>query len=167
MTTRRLYYDDAFLREFDARVMSSEPAVHSDGRRVWEVVLDATAFYPTSGGQPHDIGRLDDAEVLDVRDEGEEIVHVVDRDFEAGEAHGCISWPRRLDHRPMRSLLIREEMLEEMCTAWPKRTWLVFICSGTTLAVARWALQLPAGLPRARASCALPVRFLSGLSLPS
>jgi alanyl-tRNA synthetase len=72
--------------------------VHGDGRRVWEVVLDATAFYPTSGGQPHDMGRLDDAEVLDVRDEGDEIVHVVDRDFEPGKAHGCISWPRRLDH---------------------------------------------------------------------
>jgi alanyl-tRNA synthetase len=98
MTTRRLYYDDAFLREFDAEVISSEPAVHGDGRRVWEVVLDATAFYPTSGGQPHDVGRLDDAEVLDVRDEGEDIVHVVDRDFEPGKAHGCISWPRRLDH---------------------------------------------------------------------
>jgi len=98
MTTRRLYYDDAFLREFDAEVISSEPAVHGHGRRVCEVVLDATAFYPTSGGQPHDIGRLDDAEVLDVRDEGEDIVHVVDRDFEPGKVHGCISWPRRLDH---------------------------------------------------------------------
>ena len=61
-------------------------------------MLDETAFYPTSGGQPFDIGRLDDAEVLDVRDEGEEIVHVVDRDFESGKVHGCISWPRRLDH---------------------------------------------------------------------
>jgi alanyl-tRNA synthetase len=98
MTTRRLYYDDAFLREFDAEVVSSDPAVHGDGRRVWEVVLDCTAFYPTSGGQPHDVGRLDDAEVLDVRDEGEDVVHVVDRDFEAGKVHGCISWPRRLDH---------------------------------------------------------------------
>jgi alanyl-tRNA synthetase len=98
MTTRRLYYDDSFLREFDAVVISSEPAVHGDGRRVWEVVLDSSAFYPTSGGQPHDIGRLDDAEVLDVRDEGDEIVHVVDRGFEPGKAHGCISWPRRLDH---------------------------------------------------------------------
>ena len=99
MTTQRLYYDDSFLREFDADVISSEPAVYKDGRRVWEVVLDCTAFYPTSGGQPHDIGRLDEAEVLDVRDEGEDIVHVVDRDFELRQSvHGCISWPRRLDH---------------------------------------------------------------------
>jgi len=98
MTTRRLYYDDSFLREFDAQVVSAEPAIAGNGRRVWEVVLDATAFYPTSGGQPSDIGRLDDAEVLDVRDEGEEVVHVVDRDFEPGTVHGCISWPRRLDH---------------------------------------------------------------------
>src|SRR5450432_1024022 len=81
MTTRRLYYDDSFLREFDAQVVSCEPAANRDGRPAYEILLDSTAFYPTSGGQPHDSGRLDDAEVLDVRDDGEEIVHVVDRGF--------------------------------------------------------------------------------------
>jgi alanyl-tRNA synthetase len=98
MTTRRLYYDDSFLREFDTQVVSCDAGGHRDGRKTWDVVLDATAFYPTSGGQPHDLGRLDDAEVLDVRDEGAEIVHVVDRPFELGRVHGCIHWPRRIDH---------------------------------------------------------------------
>jgi alanyl-tRNA synthetase len=98
MATRRLYYDDSFLREFDAQVVSCEKSTHREGKPSFEVVLDATAFYPTSGGQPHDTGRLDDAEVLEVRDDGEEIVHIVDRGFQIGKAHGCIGWPRRLDH---------------------------------------------------------------------
>jgi alanyl-tRNA synthetase len=98
MTTRRLYYDDSFLREFDAQVVSCEPAANRDGRPAYEILLDSTAFYPTSGGQPHDSGRLDDAEVLDVRDDGEEIVHVVDRGFSLGKVHGCLHWARRLDH---------------------------------------------------------------------
>jgi alanyl-tRNA synthetase len=97
MATRRLYYDDSFEREFDAEVVSCDPGLHG-GARVWEVVLDRTAFYPTSGGQPHDTGRLDEAEVLDVRDEEEEIVHVVDRPLEPGSVHGCVNWTRRFDH---------------------------------------------------------------------
>jgi alanyl-tRNA synthetase len=64
----------------------------------WRVVLDSTALYPTSGGQPHDLGKLGDANVLDVRDEGEDIVHVVDRELPLGSVHGCVDWARRFDH---------------------------------------------------------------------
>jgi len=49
--TERLYYHDAYLADFDAAVVHRA----DDGRRVY---LDRTAFYPTSGGQPFDIGRL-------------------------------------------------------------------------------------------------------------
>jgi alanyl-tRNA synthetase len=98
MTTRRLYYDDSYLREFDAQVVSCEPVGNRDGRPAYEILLDETAFYPTSGGQPHDLGRLDDAEVLEVRDDGDEIVHVVDRGFARGKVHGCLHWARRFDH---------------------------------------------------------------------
>jgi alanyl-tRNA synthetase len=97
MATRRLYYDDSFLREFDARVLSCDPEVHN-GTPSWAVVLDSTGLYPTSGGQPHDLGKLGDANVLDVRDEEDEIVHVIDRELEPGSIHGCIDWTRRLDH---------------------------------------------------------------------
>ena len=97
MTTRRLYYDDSFQREFDARILSCAPQVHNSAA-AWGVLLDATAFYPTSGGQPHDLGKLGEAAVLDVRDDGDEIVHVIDRELCAGQVHGCIDWPRRLDH---------------------------------------------------------------------
>jgi alanyl-tRNA synthetase len=93
-TTERLYYDDAFLREFDASVIACEPA----GDR-WRVRLDRTAFYPTSGGQPFDSGRLNGAAVLDVSDEhDDEIVHIVERPVVVGRVHGVIDWPRRFDH---------------------------------------------------------------------
>ncbi len=97
MATRRLYYDDSFLREFDARVLTCEPEGHN-GAPAWAVVLDSTGLYPASGGQPHDLGKLGDAYVLDVRDEEDEIVHVIDRELKPGSIHGCIDWTRRLDH---------------------------------------------------------------------
>ena len=102
MTTRRLYYDDAFEREFTARVMSCEvlpPDVNSGiTATVWGLILDRTAFYPTSGGQPNDLGKIGDANVLDVRDEGDEIIHIVDRRPESPDVNCCIDWPRRFDH---------------------------------------------------------------------
>ena len=51
--TDRLYYHDSFLYDFDARVVE---AFDSNGRSA--IVLDRTAFYPTSGGQVHDLGML-------------------------------------------------------------------------------------------------------------
>src|SRR6266446_6813332 len=102
MTTRRLYYDDAFQREFTARALSCEvlpPDINSGiTTPVWRVVLDQTAFYPTSGGQPHDTGKLGDANILDVREEGDEIIHIVDRRPESPDVNCCINWPRRFDH---------------------------------------------------------------------
>jgi alanyl-tRNA synthetase len=97
MATRRLYYDDSFEREFDAQVVSCEPVLHGTAP-AWAAVLDSTALYPASGGQPHDLGKLGDANVLDVRDEEDEIVHIVDRPLQLGSVHGCVDWARRLDH---------------------------------------------------------------------
>jgi alanyl-tRNA synthetase len=62
------------------------------------VKLDRTAFYPTSGGQPHDSGRLGDARVVDVLDEENEIIHVVDKAIALGTVKGIIDWERRFDH---------------------------------------------------------------------
>jgi alanyl-tRNA synthetase len=102
MTTRRLYYDDAFEKEFTARVLHCEvlPPDLSKGitGKVWGLLLDRTAFYPTSGGQPNDLGKIEDANVLDVRDEGDEILHLVDRRPSSPDVNGCINWPRRFDH---------------------------------------------------------------------
>ena len=97
MTTHRIYYDDSFARDFEAKVLTCEPCVHGT-TPAFEVVLDETALYPTSGGQPFDRGKLDDANVLDVRDEDDEIIHIVDRELQPGPVHGCVDWPRRFDH---------------------------------------------------------------------
>lgn len=95
MPTHRLYYTDSLLLEFDATVVAARA---HEGRTA--VRLDATAFYPTSGGQPFDVGTLGGARVLDVLDgEDDEIEHVVDQPLEIGRrVHGEIDWPRRFDH---------------------------------------------------------------------
>jgi alanyl-tRNA synthetase len=93
--TNRIYFTDALATEFDATVVSSI----ADGDR-FIVVLDRTAFYPTSGGQPFDTGTLGSARVLDVDDtDAGEIRHFVDAPLETGATvRGRIDWQRRLDH---------------------------------------------------------------------
>ena len=93
--TERIYYTQPYLAEFDARVVSIEPA--EDGRQA--AILDRTAFYPTSGGQPYDTGTLGDARIVDVidRDDGS-ILHVFDGAAPSGSVQGRIDWDRRFDH---------------------------------------------------------------------
>ena len=89
--TKRLYYENAYCREFDARVTDCR-----EGKRGWEVTLDQTAFYPEGGGQPADEGTLGEAKVLDVKEGGEEVIHLCDRPLEPGSAvHGTLDWERR------------------------------------------------------------------------
>ena len=89
--TKRLYYEDAYCREFDARVTGCR-----EGKRGWEVTLDQTAFYPEGGGQPADEGTLGEAKVLDVKEGGEEVIHLCDRPLEPGSTvHGTLDWDRR------------------------------------------------------------------------
>jgi alanyl-tRNA synthetase len=100
--SKRLYYEDSFLRDFDAQVISCESAPNERAERassLWWVNLEQTAFYPTSGGQPHDMGHLGDAAVVDVfeREDGT-VVHVTDRQVATGPVRGSIDWPRRFDH---------------------------------------------------------------------
>ena len=93
--TDRLYYREPSRIEFDA-VM--ERAERYEGRPA--AVLDRTAFYPTSGGQPFDTGRLEDVAVVDVveREDGT-ILHVLERELPSGLAvHGRVDWARRFDH---------------------------------------------------------------------
>jgi alanyl-tRNA synthetase len=90
--TERLYYDDAYLTQFEARIVDRADG----GRRVY---LDRTALYPTSGGQPHDTGMLDGVRVEDVVDEDGRIAHVLAAPVAAGEiVHGTVDWERRHDH---------------------------------------------------------------------
>jgi alanyl-tRNA synthetase len=89
--TLRLYYTDSYLRDFDAAVVDRADG----GRRVY---LDRTAFYPTSGGQPHDTGTLGGAAVVDTVDEGDRIAHLLADPIDGTTVHGGVDWPRRFDH---------------------------------------------------------------------
>jgi len=89
--TERLYYTDAYLARFDAVVTDRT----DEGRRVY---LDRTAFYPTSGGQPFDTGRLGGVAVVDVVDEGDRIAHLLAGPVEGSRVEGTLDWPRRVDH---------------------------------------------------------------------
>ena len=100
--TERLYYTDAYLQTFTALVTAVAPG--EDRERETRVTLDRTAFYPTSGGQPHDTGTLAGAPVIDVIDAGDRIVHVLaapaaaDRLTVGAEVQGMVDWDRRFDH---------------------------------------------------------------------
>jgi alanyl-tRNA synthetase len=92
--TERLYYHDAYRTSFEATVVSCAPA---DAH--FAVVLSETAFYPTSGGQPFDVGMLNDARVLGVEAPDDEVIHVVDRALPVGaRVTGTVDWTRRFDH---------------------------------------------------------------------
>lgn len=92
--TERLYYSDPYLKEFDAELIDT---VSHEGKTA--LVLDRTAFYPTSGGQPYDAGMFGDVQVLDVVDaDNGRVLHVVDRAPSATKLHGTIDWTRRFDH---------------------------------------------------------------------
>lgn len=92
--TKKLYFEDAYLKEFSARI---QERLFQEGRPA--VVLDQTGFYPESGGQPADRGTLDGAGVIHVFEDGERIVHLLDREL-AGkeEVRGVLDWDRRFDH---------------------------------------------------------------------
>jgi len=89
--THRLYYTDSYLHDFEAALIDRS----DDSRRVY---LDQTAFYPTSGGQPFDVGELGGIEVTDVVDEGERVAHLLAAPLSGARARGQIEWSRRFDH---------------------------------------------------------------------
>ncbi|MGH9477338.1 MAG: alanyl-tRNA editing protein [Terriglobales bacterium] len=109
MGTERLYYSDSFLRRFQAQVTAVRQIPAGGGVDRYEVALDRTAFYPTSGGQPFDTGHLrvprESGEWLNLavdsvaEDEHGEIWHTLHQPLSPGAAvEGEIAWGRRLDH---------------------------------------------------------------------
>jgi len=99
MATDRLYYHDSFLYDFDAQVIE---ALEHQGKTA--IVLDRTAFYPTSGGQVYDLGTLAAdgkqiaiTEVAD--DEDGRILHFASEPLAIGtQVHGSVDAARRRDH---------------------------------------------------------------------
>jgi alanyl-tRNA synthetase len=107
--TERLYYADSFLTDFDAVVTEIQELSRANGQSLWRVALDRSAFYPTSGGQPHDTGRLIAtarsgtelaAEIIEVEeDDHGEVWHHTAKPLLPGTAvRGVVDATRRLDH---------------------------------------------------------------------
>ncbi|MGV3708919.1 MAG: alanyl-tRNA editing protein [Gemmatimonas sp.] len=90
--TDRLYYTDSYLKSFAGTVVDRSP----DGLRIY---LDRSAFYPTSGGQPHDLGHINDVALVDVVDEDDRVAHVLASPLaaEVNAVEGRIDWNRRFD----------------------------------------------------------------------
>ena len=90
----KLYYDSAYIKEFEAQVLSSQ-----EGKKGWEITLSATAFYPEGGGQPADTGILGNVRVTDVHEKDGQVVHYTDGPLPVGEmVRGVIDWDRRFQH---------------------------------------------------------------------
>jgi alanyl-tRNA synthetase len=89
--TERLYYTDSYLRDFTALVVGQSDDMSA-------VYLNRTAFYPTSGGQPFDLGSISGVAVVEVVDEGDRIAHRIATPVAAGPVDCAIDWRRRFDH---------------------------------------------------------------------
>src|SRR3984885_164139 len=114
MPAERLYYADSALTQFTATVTDIRERSRTGGASLWQVALDRSAFYPTSGGQPHDTGTLTatapsgarlDAAITDVEeDEQGEVWYLTPKPLLAGtQIEGRIDWARRLDHMQQHS----------------------------------------------------------------
>src|SRR5271155_253436 len=110
----RLYYGDSFLTNFDAVVTDIRLVSRTGGEALWQVALNRSAFYPTSGGQPFDKGNLTATSrtgaVLEIpidevaEDEQGEVWHYTAKPLVAGtQVHAAIDWERRLDHMQQHS----------------------------------------------------------------
>jgi len=90
--TERIYYTDSYATEFRAAVVDATP----DHLGIY---LDRTAFYPTSGGQPHELGTINGIEISEVMDEADgRVAHLLSAPLEASDVECRIDWARRFDH---------------------------------------------------------------------
>ena len=94
MVENALFYKDNYLKEFDSKVAE---LIEDKGK--YKVVLENTAFYPEGGGQPSDIGFLNDVKVSFVEEKSGIIYHHVDKRIEVGETvHGTIDFKNRFSN---------------------------------------------------------------------
>ncbi|BCJ94989.1 hypothetical protein acsn021_25580 [Anaerocolumna cellulosilytica] len=96
--TMQLYNENSYIKCFQAKVVSCSEQTSTKEKHLYQVVLNATAFFPEGGGQPSDIGILGAAEVIDVQELEGVIYHTVTAPLTVGaEVTGEIDWNRRFD----------------------------------------------------------------------
>ncbi len=87
--TQRLYYENQYIKEFTAKVVSC-----TEGKKGFEVILDKTAFFPEGGGQPGDTGYIGNAEVIDTVESGDEVIHICNAEV-SGEVECRLDFKKR------------------------------------------------------------------------
>ncbi len=99
--SKRLYYEEPYLQEFKGKIIEK---IKIDGKSA--LILDNTCFYPTSGGQPNDLGYIQGVSIVDVIEDNEKIIHVLKGGIEeecGDTVIGKIDWKRRFDHMQQHS----------------------------------------------------------------
>ena len=93
MITQRLFYEDSMIKNFQGRVLECR-----EEKKGYAIRLDKTAFYPEGGGQPYDMGTLNQIKVVNVQEKEDEIWHYTEEPLKVGTVvEGQIDWDRRLD----------------------------------------------------------------------
>ena len=92
----KLFYKDSYIKSFTAQVVTKGKDENGNNY----LVLDQTAFYPTGGGQPHDVGTIENMKVINVEEVAGEIRHYLEGEVEdrLPSVYGVIDWDRRFDH---------------------------------------------------------------------
>lgn len=116
--TELLYYQDAYMKEFEAKVLSCTP-IEYNKKNAFDLVLDRTCFFPEQGGQDSDNGYIMTTGVYTAA--GEEIIgrsnnilhvsikdnvihHIISEPFDEGQTvHGSIDWNTRYDRMQQHS----------------------------------------------------------------
>lgn len=96
--TEKLYYQNQYQMEFHATPVSKHQTP-----RGWEIILDRSQFYPEGGGQPSDRGWIAGVPVVDLWKEGDDLVHLLDRDPGEGRLMAKIDWAHRFDYMQQHS----------------------------------------------------------------
>lgn len=91
--TEKLYLKNSYLTNFTAKVLE-----YLEGDNKLFVKLDKTAFYPESGGQPADIGYLNEVKVTDVLEEGDDILHCIEKKIDLEDVVGTVDFDRRFEY---------------------------------------------------------------------
>lgn len=93
--TVRLYDQDAYATKFEAEVLACEE-VEKKEKKVYQVWLDQTLFFPEEGGQSPDMGTIDGIKVLDVQIKDEVITHTLAAPLAVGTmVKGVVDWKHR------------------------------------------------------------------------